>query len=96
MFGAEAAGIIDGDEVVGGGEDVKPALGGGHRVEGRAGGIDEFGDEFGGYGFAGAGRAGEVEDGVVVEGGIFGRLEGGEEPAIRGKPRKTGTARRRW
>ena len=82
MFGVDAAGVVDGDEVVGGGEEVEASLGSGQGVKRGSDGVDEARDELGGYGFAGGCGADEVEDRVVVEGGVAGGLEGGEEPGL--------------
>src|ERR1051325_9124494 len=80
------AGVVKSEHVMGGGEAVKAAFGGGERVEGRAAGIDQAGEEFGSDRFARIMRSDEIEDGVVVEGGVLGRSQGGQGPVEDGLP----------
>src|ERR1041384_6392741 len=80
------AGVVKSEDVMGGGEAVKAAFGGGERVEGRAAGIDQAGEEFGSDRFARIMRSDEIEDGVVVEGGVLGRTQGGQGPVEDGLP----------
>src|ERR1051325_4145266 len=80
------AGIVKSEDVMGGGEAVEAAFGGGERMEGRAAGIDQTGEEFGGDRFARIMRSDEIEDGVVVEGGVLGGTQGGQRPVEDGLP----------
>src|ERR1051325_4694580 len=80
------AGIVKSEDVMGGGEAVEAAFGGGERMEGRAAGIDQTGEEFGGDRFARIMRSDEIEDGVVVEGGVLGGTQGGQGPVEDGLP----------
>src|ERR1041384_7373122 len=78
--------VVKSEDVMGGGEAVEAALGAGERVEGRAAGVDQTGEEFGGDRFARIMRSDEIEDGVVVEGGVLGRTQGGQGPVEDGLP----------
>src|ERR1051325_4892666 len=80
------AGIVKSEDVMGGGEAVEAALGAGERVEGRAAGVDQAGEELGGDRFARIMRSDEIEDGVVVEGGVLGGTQGGQGPVENGLP----------
>src|ERR1043166_6154163 len=80
------AGIVKSEDVMGGGEAVEAALGGGERMKGRAAGVDQTGEEFGGDRFARIMRSDEIEDGVVVEGGVLGGTQGGQGPVEDGLP----------
>src|ERR1051325_3214997 len=80
------AGIVKSEDVMGGGEAVEAALGGGERVKGRAAGVDQAREEFGSDRFARIMRSDEIEDGVVVEGGVLGRTQGGQGPVEDGLP----------
>src|ERR1051325_5365657 len=80
------AGVVKSEDVMGGGEAVEAALGGGERVEGRAAGVDQACEELGSDRFARIMRSDEVEDGVVVEGGVLGGTQGGQGPVEDGLP----------
>src|ERR1041384_1146558 len=80
------AGVVKSEDVMSGGESVEAAFGGGERVEGRAAGVDQAGEELGSDRFARIMRSDEIEDGVVVEGGVLGRTQGGQGPVEDGLP----------
>src|ERR1051326_8678932 len=80
------AGVVKSEDVMGGGGSVEAALGGGERMEGRAAGVDQAGKEFGSDRFARIMRSEEIEDGVVVEGGVLGGTQGGQGPVGDGLP----------
>src|ERR1043166_6902723 len=80
------AGIVKSEDVMGGGEAVEAAFGAGERVKGRAAGVDQAGEEFGSDRFARIMRSDEIEDGVVVEGGVLGGTQGGQGPVEDGLP----------
>src|ERR1051325_3900215 len=86
FFGIYFAGVVKSKDVMGGGEAVEAALGGGERMKGRAAGVDQTGEEFGGDRFARIMRSDEIEDGVVVEGGVLGGTQGGQGPVEDGLP----------
>src|ERR1043166_6224005 len=80
------AGVVKSEDVMGGGEAVEAAFGGGERMERRAAGVDQTGEELGGDRFARIMRSDEIEDGVVVEGGVLGGTQGGQGPVEDGLP----------
>src|ERR1041385_1861367 len=80
------AGVVKSEDVMGGGEAVEAALGAGERVEGRAAGVDQAGEELGSDRFARIMRSDEIEDGVVVEGSVLGGTQGGQGPVEDGLP----------
>jgi hypothetical protein len=86
FFGIYFAGIVEGEDVVSGGEAMEAALGGGDGVDGRASGVEEEGQDFGGDRLAGGVGTDEVEDGVVVEVGVLGGAQGGEGPGEESLP----------
>jgi len=67
FFGIYFAGVIEGKDVMGGGETVEAAFGTGKGVDGSAGRVEEMSEDAGGEGFAGKGGSGEVEDGFSWE-----------------------------